>query len=35
MRPLCGPLTPNLQQGPLTGMLAELGLDGSQVWKLE
>ncbi|WVR07165.1 hypothetical protein IAU60_004206 [Kwoniella sp. DSM 27419] len=35
MRPLCGGMTPNLDQGPLTGTLAELGLKSDQVWKLE
>lgn len=35
MGPLCGTLTPTLEQGPLTGTLQELGLDRKQVWKLE
>ncbi|KAK8864290.1 hypothetical protein IAR55_001536 [Kwoniella newhampshirensis] len=35
MRPLCGGMTPNLGQGPITGVLAELGLTNAQVWKLE
>ncbi|WVF71577.1 hypothetical protein IAT40_006385 [Kwoniella sp. CBS 6097] len=35
MRPLCGGMTPNLDQGELTGLLAELGLRKDQVWKLE
>lgn len=35
MNPLCGPLTPTLEQGPLSGTLKELGLDRTQVWKLE
>ncbi|WWD17413.1 hypothetical protein CI109_101854 [Kwoniella shandongensis] len=35
MRPLCGSMTPNLGQGPITGVLAELGLTNQQVWKLE
>lgn len=35
MRPLCGPLAPTLRQGPLTGMLKDMGLRPDQVWKLE
>lgn len=35
MRPLCGNLTLNLEQGPVTGMLADMGLNKSQVWKLQ
>ncbi|OCF40480.1 hypothetical protein I317_05718 [Kwoniella heveanensis CBS 569] len=35
MRPLCGGMTPNLDQGELTGLLAEIGLRKDQVWKLE
>jgi len=35
MRPLCGTLTPTLEQGPLTGLLADIGLKAGQVWKLE
>ncbi|KAL7421741.1 hypothetical protein Q5752_003512 [Cryptotrichosporon argae] len=35
MREVCGLLTPTLEQGPLTGYLASLGLKSSQVWKLE
>ncbi|KAK6910229.1 hypothetical protein I203_104261 [Kwoniella mangroviensis CBS 8507] len=35
MRPLCGSMTPNLGQGPITGILGELGLTNKQVWKLE
>lgn len=35
MRPLCGPLTIRLEQGPVTGLLAELGLTNAEVWKLE
>ncbi|RSH83740.1 hypothetical protein EHS25_005355 [Saitozyma podzolica] len=35
MRPLCGPLTIRLEQGPVTGLLAELGLSNAEVWKLE
>jgi cytochrome-b5 reductase len=35
MYPLCGGLTRTLQQGPLTGLLADLGLQQNQVWKLE
>ncbi|RXK40118.1 hypothetical protein M231_02575 [Tremella mesenterica] len=35
MRPLCGLLGPNLEQGPITGILGELGLDNRHVWKLE
>ncbi|EJT51480.1 hypothetical protein A1Q2_02715 [Trichosporon asahii var. asahii CBS 8904] len=35
MGPFCGPLTPTLEQGPLTGTLKELGLNSKQVWKLE
>jgi cytochrome-b5 reductase len=35
MQPLCGELTRTLEQGPLVGVLADLGLKESQVWKLE
>jgi cytochrome-b5 reductase len=35
MRPFCGPLTPTLEQGPLTGLLSDMGLQRNQVWKLE
>ncbi|WWC61754.1 uncharacterized protein I303_104339 [Kwoniella dejecticola CBS 10117] len=35
MRPLCGNMTPNLDQGPITGILGEMGLTNEQVWKLE
>jgi cytochrome-b5 reductase len=35
MRPLCGTLTPTLEQGPLTGLLADMGLQRHQVYKLE
>lgn len=35
MGPLCGPLTPTLEQGPLSGTLKDLGLVRKQVWKLE
>ncbi|TXT15580.1 hypothetical protein VHUM_00083 [Vanrija humicola] len=35
MQPLCGYLTPTLQQGPLTGLLRDIGLRPEQVWKLE
>jgi hypothetical protein len=35
MRPLCGNLTINLQQGPITGLLGEMGLTDREVWKLE
>ncbi|WVQ99303.1 hypothetical protein IAU59_006435 [Kwoniella sp. CBS 9459] len=35
MRPLCGGMTANLDQGELTGLLADLGLRKDQVWKLE
>ncbi|WRT66240.1 uncharacterized protein IL334_003193 [Kwoniella shivajii] len=35
MRPLCGDMTPNLGQGPITGILGELGLTNDNVWKLE
>ncbi|WWC89447.1 uncharacterized protein L201_004371 [Kwoniella dendrophila CBS 6074] len=35
MRPLCGNIRPNLSQGPITGVLGELGLTNDQVWKLE
>ncbi|WVW83779.1 hypothetical protein I302_105800 [Kwoniella bestiolae CBS 10118] len=35
MRPLCGSMLPNLDQGPVTGLLGELGLTNKEVWKLE
>ncbi|UOH79193.1 hypothetical protein LQV05_000183 [Cryptococcus neoformans] len=35
MRPLCGGMTRNLDQGPVTGVLRELGLGSKQVYKLE
>ncbi|KGB74516.2 hypothetical protein CNBG_0354 [Cryptococcus deuterogattii R265] len=35
MRPLCGGMTRNLDQGPVTGLLRELGLGSKQVYKLE
>jgi hypothetical protein len=35
MRPLCGALAPTLHQGPLVGLLREMGLRPDQVWKLE
>ncbi|OXG97664.1 hypothetical protein C345_01011 [Cryptococcus neoformans A2-102-5] len=35
MRPLCGGMTRNLDQGPVTGVLKELGLGSKQVYKLE
>ncbi|KLT39276.1 hypothetical protein CC85DRAFT_305182 [Cutaneotrichosporon oleaginosum] len=35
MRPLCGTLAPTLHQGPLVGLLREMGLRPDQVWKLE
>ncbi|ODN79751.1 hypothetical protein L202_03664 [Cryptococcus amylolentus CBS 6039] len=35
MRPLCGGMTPNLDQGPVTGVLRDLGLSSRQVYKLE
>ncbi|WVQ83198.1 hypothetical protein IAT38_005337 [Cryptococcus sp. DSM 104549] len=35
MRPLCGGMTPNLDQGRVTGILQELGLTSSEVLKLE
>ncbi|WOO76623.1 NADH-cytochrome b5 reductase 2 [Vanrija pseudolonga] len=35
MQPLCGYLTPTLQQGPLTGLLRDIGLRPDQVKKLE
>ncbi|GMK59129.1 hypothetical protein CspeluHIS016_0701440 [Cutaneotrichosporon spelunceum] len=35
MRPLCGTLAPTLHQGPLVGLLRQMGLRPDQVWKLE
>lgn len=35
MQPLCGYLTPTLEQGPLTGLLKDIGLRRDQVKKLE
>ena len=35
MDPICGRMTPDFQQGELTGVLRELGLKPHQVWKLE
>lgn len=35
MQPLCGGFTRALEQGPLTGVLADLELKANQVYKLE
>ncbi|BEI89758.1 uncharacterized protein CcaverHIS019_0211200 [Cutaneotrichosporon cavernicola] len=35
MRPLCGALAPTLHQGPLVGLLRDMGLRPDQVWKLD
>ena len=35
MKPLCGLLEPNFDQGPVTGLLAEMGMTSRNVWKLE
>ncbi|WWC70321.1 uncharacterized protein I206_104271 [Kwoniella pini CBS 10737] len=34
MKPLCGNILPN-RQGPITGILGEMGLTNEQVWKLD
>lgn len=35
MRPLCGGLTIDMKQGPVTGTLGEMGLTNAEVYKLE
>lgn len=35
MRPLCGGLTMDMKQGPITGTLGQMGLGNAEVYKLE
>lgn len=35
MRPLCGGLTMDMKQGPITGTLGQMGLTNAEVYKLE